>query len=73
MSIFRAFIFQCNLSRFRWYRRWYGGRWERHFIDVCMSFIWLPMKRPKVWPEYRQACSVGTPTIEDYPVKDTTP
>lgn len=67
MNLFRLFFFQCRLSRFQWYRRWYGGRWERHFIDACLAFIWLPMTPPRIWPAYRQPCSIGTPTIEDYP------
>jgi hypothetical protein len=69
MTIFRMFWFQHLLSGFRWYRRWYGGRWEFHCIDVCQSSMWLPMVRPRVWPEYRQPCSVGAPIVEDYPDK----
>ena len=69
MKPFRAFFFKSNLSRFQWYRRWYGGRWERHWIDICGSFIWLNMRPGRCWPDYRQPCSHGTPTIEDYPCK----
>ena len=69
MSLFRAFWFKHFLGqRFQWYRRWFGGRWERHWIDICGSFIWLDMHRDRKWPEYRQPCSFGTPEIEDYPV-----
>lgn len=55
------------LHRYQWYRRMYGGRWENHFIDICLAFIWLPMRADRKWPEYRQPCSVGVPLIEDYP------
>jgi hypothetical protein len=55
------------LCGFQWYRRWYGGRWEYHWIDICYCAMWLDMRRPNVWPEYRQPCSLGTPIIEDYP------
>lgn len=72
-ALFRAFWFQHFLGRFQWYRRWYGGRWENHWIDICGSFIWLPMSNApeRQWPAYRQPCSFGAPLIEDYPVKET--
>ena len=74
-QVFSAFFFQHLLCRFRWYRRWYGGRWERHWIDICCEDIWLPMSNDparqwRQWPAYRQPCSLGEPLIEDYPVKD---
>lgn len=70
-KFFKLFVFRHFLGqRFRWYRRWFGGRWECHYIGVCNSFIWLDMRPDRKWPEYRQPCSFGTPTIEDYPVKD---
>jgi hypothetical protein len=65
----RSFWPSHLLRNCRWYRRWYGGRWERHWIDVCGSFIWLSMHPGRKWPEYRQPCSFGTPEIEDYPEK----
>lgn len=69
---FTLFIFKHFFGqRFRWYRCWFGGRWERHYIDICHSDIWLDMRPDRKWPEWRQPCSFGTPTIEDYPVKDT--
>ena len=61
-SCFKHFLGQ----HFRWYRRWYGGRWERPWIDICGSFIWLDMHPDRKWPEYRQPCSLGTPEIEDH-------
>lgn len=70
MSFFRAFFFKYHLARFQWYRRWYGGRWEYHFIDICRASMWLDMHPARCWPAYRQPCSVGSPVIEDYPVKD---
>lgn len=74
MSICRAFWFKHQLSRFQWYRRWYGGRWERHWIDICGSYIWLDMDDDpaRQWPAYRQPCSFGAPTIEDHPVATST-
>ena len=65
--IFRAFFFRLWLSRWKWYRRWYGGRWEYHWIDVCHSAMWLDMRPDRCWPEWVQPCSRGTPIIEDYP------
>ena len=68
MTIFRAFIFQHFLGqRSQRYRRWFGGRWERHWIEICGSFIWLSMHPDRKWPEYRQPCSFGNPEIEDWP------
>lgn len=72
MSIFRAFFFKCRLNRYQWYRRWHGGRWERHYIDICHCFIWLEMTPPKCWPAYRQPCSVGAPLVEDWPTTQHT-
>lgn len=44
MNFFRRFWFQHFLGqRFQWYRRWFGGRWELHWIDICGSDIWLSM------------------------------
>lgn len=69
MNIFRASWFRFHLGqRFQWYRRWFGGRWELHWIDICGAYIWLPMSSDpqRQWPAYRQPCSVGAPIIEDY-------
>lgn len=62
-----------SLSNFRWFRKWRGGHWERHFIDICDSHIWLQMSNnPSFqWPAYRQPCSVGAPIVEDYPIKES--
>lgn len=69
MRIFRSQCVKAFLCDYRWYRRWFGGRWECHWIDIAHSFIWLDMRPDRKWPEYRQPCSHGTPIIEDYPVK----
>lgn len=66
-KICRSVTVRIWLDRFQWYRKWYGGRWEYHWIDICYSAMWLPMTRPNVWPDYRQPCSHGTPIIEDWP------
>lgn len=69
-TILRSFWFKHYLGqRFRWYRRWYGGRWELWWIDICCSFIWLDIHPDRKWPEYRKPCSIGRPFIEDYPIK----
>lgn len=67
--LLRKFWFKHLLSRYQCYRRWYGGRWEYHWIDICGGAMWLEMTPPKIWPKYRQPCSVGAPIIEDYPVR----
>lgn len=67
----RSFWPRYIFSRYQWYRRWFGGRWEYHWITVTSSAMWLEMEPGKCWPEYRQPCSMGTPIIEDYPVKTT--
>ena len=66
MKIFRTFWIKHWFSRYQWYRRWYGGRWEYHWIDICCSAMWLEMTPPRIWPAYRQPCSVGTPIVEDW-------
>lgn len=67
--LFRTFWLRHWLCRHQWYRRWYGGRWEFHWIDVCGAAMWLEMTPPNCWPEYRQPCSVGAPIVEDWPVR----
>ncbi len=70
MNPLRTRLCKALLGRFQWYRRWCGGRWECHWIEICGGFIWLDMRPDCKWPEWRQPCSRGTPTIEDYPVKE---
>jgi hypothetical protein len=57
------------LSRFQWYRRYIGGRWENHFIDICNARMWFLMDPGMCWPDYEQPCSRGAPIIEDWPKK----
>lgn len=71
-KLFRLFWFKHLLGRFQWYRRWYGGRWERHWIDVCGGYIWMDKQPDRCWPTYRQPCSFGTPEIEDHPTREAT-
>ena len=55
MNLFRTWLFKYLL--------------EHHWIDICGNSMWLDMHPERKWPEWRQPCSHGTPTIEDYPVK----
>lgn len=68
--LLKTFWFKYWLCRYKWYRKWYGGRWEYHWIDICYSSMWLEMRNdPKYqWPAYRQPCSFGTPIVEDWPL-----
>lgn len=68
-EFFSTIAFKIVLSEFRWYRRWYGGRWERHYIEICHSDMWLDMHPERMWPSWRQPCSRGTPEIETYPTR----
>ena len=65
-KLLTSFWFSYHLRRYQWYRRWHGGRWEYHFIDICRSHMWLNMRPDRKWPDYRQPCSVGAPIVEDY-------
>jgi hypothetical protein len=65
-KLFSSLWFKCHFSKYQWYRKWYGGRWEKHWIHICASSMWLAMTPPRVWPEWRQPCSHGTPEIEDW-------
>jgi len=71
MRIFRMFWFKYLGSHFRWYRKWYGGRWELHYIGICHADIWLDMHPDRCWPKYRQPCSYGTPITEQYETNET--
>lgn len=63
----RLSLVRVHLSRFQWYRKWYGGRWEYWFVEMCMSAMWLNMRRTYCWPEHGPCSGRGTPIIEDYP------
>lgn len=32
-----------GLYRFRWYRKLYGGKWERWYHNACFDHIWYPV------------------------------
>lgn len=57
-------FFKYPLSKFQWYRKWYGGRWERWYIEVCHSDIWFHEK--SLYKGQRPCSARGTPIIEDY-------
>jgi hypothetical protein len=50
-------------SRWRWWRRWRGGHWERWYIDTPVgSCLWF---RERLWPD-RPGLGRGQPEVEDY-------
>lgn len=67
MNRIKDFFYIYGLSKFKWYRRWYGGRWELWNIGICHANIWLRINASEPDDRY-QPCSVG-PRIsrEDYP------
>lgn len=69
-SFFRVWFVRTSLDGFAWYRKWYGGRWERHYIEFTHSCIWYARDKGKAWPESTFYGSRGTPLIEIYPYKD---
>ena len=57
------------LARFAWVRRWYGGHWERCWIDVPGGApLWLPVERCS-YPEGGRPDPLlrGPATCEEYP------
>lgn len=54
------------LSRFKWWRRWRGGRWERWFIDTPVG-SWLWFRNPR-WPaaDPRPGLGRGLPDVETW-------
>ena len=48
----------CFLSEYRWFRKWHGGHWERWWIPMCASAIWLNYDKPNLIG-WRQPCSEG--------------
>lgn len=64
--VLESFWIKYYLKNYQWYRKWHGGRWEYHFIDICGSYMWLDMHPYYNWPRWRQPCSVGTPIVEDW-------
>lgn len=64
MPFWLRVFFKFPLSKFQWYRKWYGGRWELWYIDECMADIWFHEK--SLYNGQRPMSSRGTPVIEDY-------
>lgn len=60
-------MIRSYLSRFQWFRRFIGGRWELWYIPPCRALLWLEID-PKEPDNRYQPCSTG-PRIdrEDYP------
>ena len=63
---FRLFFFKHLLSRFQWYRRWYGGIWEYWYIEMCYNSMWLDMSPEHCYPKQYPCTGRGTPIIENY-------
>lgn len=61
-----AAIVESWASRWRWYRRWCGGHWERWWIDMPVaSSMWLQNahgERPGLGV-IREACEDWTPRV----------
>lgn len=53
------------LSNFQWFRRWYGGKWALHYINLPLTdpFVWLPQ-----WE--RPGCGLWWCEREDYSQSD---
>lgn len=64
----RSFWPRYLLSSYCWYRKWYSGRWEYHWIELTHSPMWLEMHTDRGWPDWKMPYSRGTPIIEDYPI-----
>lgn len=58
--------FRHSLDKYRWYRKWYGGRWEFWRIDILPCPVWLHKDPSCCWPEHKQCCGVGEPVVEDW-------
>jgi len=56
------------LDRFRWYRHFCGGHWERWYIayPVC-SYCWVQVDRCHLDGCPRPPLARGTPSCEDHP------
>ena len=46
------------LTRYQWFRRWVGGRWELWCIPVCNALVWLQIADDQPDDRY-QPCSSG--------------
>lgn len=67
---FSKLWFKILFDRFKWYRWWYGGRWECWYVDPCKSMIWHDIKKDEQGYQNRPPCCFGTPISEEYPYKD---
>lgn len=32
-----------GFARYEWFRKWCGGHWEKWYIDVVHSQLWIPV------------------------------
>lgn len=64
-----TWAFGYPLSRFQWYRKWYGGRWEYWYIELCYSFVWIRRDPGHYYPTHYPCSGRGTPIIEDWPFR----
>ena len=57
-----------HFGRFKWYRKWYGGRWEFWYIEMCCADMWLHMPHKRFqYPHHYPHSGRGTPIIEEHP------
>lgn len=52
-----------KLCAFRWYRKWYGGRWEEWIVDDYFQTLWLPSHTGN---RERPPGAHGSPNVETY-------
>jgi hypothetical protein len=66
-TLFTSLFFLVLLRRYRWYRRWHGGRWELWYVDfpICEP-IWHEIEDRQLREGYRPGLCRGTPAIEDW-------
>lgn len=62
-----------GLERFKWFRQWHGGHWERWYIDfpVC-SDIWIQFDECNIPTGKRPGLGRGRPVCEIYVVRQGT-
>ena len=52
-----------KLCSFKWYRKWYGGRWEEWIVDDYFQTLWFPTADGNT---ERPPGAHGTPNVENY-------
>lgn len=69
----RPWLLDSLFDRYRWYRKLCGGHWERWYIDVVHSRLWIQVarcthERCVYLPEWeaRPPLARGTSTCEDW-------